>query len=96
MEKGILETIAGAVAKAFEKGIGRKNLVTITAIITLATMVGAPLWLCIMVTGIAALAITSQYMLDRMEIKITGKDQPENNHGTETEGVKNEIFETPA
>ena len=92
MEKGILENIAAAVAKAFDKGIGRKNLVTVTCIITLATMADAPIWLCLMVTGVGALAVGTQYLLDRLEIKVTGKDQPENNHtDNDTTEVKEKV-----
>lgn len=93
MEKGVLETLTIAISKAFEKGIGRKNLITLTSMIVLATMAEAPLWLCCMVMGIAIVAILTQWNLDRLEVKQTGKDQPDN--GANSVGLTNKVPKSP-
>ncbi len=75
---GTIETIVAAVSKAIEAGIGRKNMVAIVGIVTLATMLEAPLSLCLLVAGIAALAVLTQWSLDLYEVRRTGQDQVDN------------------
>ena len=75
-----LEAMMAAVAEAIKKGIGRKNLVAITAMVILAVMAEAPLALCLLVAGVAAAAILTQWTLDLYEVRLTGRDQADNGH----------------
>ena len=79
---GIFESLISAVCGALNKGVGRKNLVAITAMVILAQMTDGPLWLSVMVLTVAVAVILTQWDLDRYEVRITGKDLPDNGHPT--------------
>lgn len=75
-----IEAMLSAVAEAIKQGVGRKNLVAITGMVTLAVMAEAPLELCLLVAAIASLAILTQWMLDLYQVRRTGRDLIDNGH----------------
>ena len=83
---GMLESVS----EAIKKGVGRKNLVAIVAIVVLSMMTESPMNLCLLVAGIAGSAIITQFFLDLYEVRKTGKDQVDNGH-TVTETPNEEV-----
>jgi hypothetical protein len=90
---GIVESLIDAISEALKKGTGRKNLVSIIAMVILLLMTEAPLWLCGMVAAIAIIVILTQWSLDWYEIKVTGEDKPDNDNVNNSDDLENKTLD---
>ncbi len=84
---GMLETLVAALSEAVKKGVGRKNLVAITAIIVLSMLTDSSFRLCVLIAGVAIVAVFTQFLLDLYEVRKTGADQVDNGHSQTQEAA---------